>query len=190
VAPILVAGLGNPGAEYEDTRHNVGFMVIRELCRRYRLRLRPGSGEFLAAGTEIGGAGVMLVQPMTYMNNSGLAVIQALERYDAEPRSLLVVVDDLAIPLGMLRFRAQGSDGGHNGLASIIAALRSEQFPRLRCGIGPTSPLPAEEYSAFVLSPFDENEQEGSTAMIGRAADGVVEFVTAGLETAMSKYNS
>lgn len=189
MAQFLVAGLGNPGQMYRSTRHNTGRMVVEELVMRLRCPWRPGKGEFEFAEGSIGVTPVIFLAPTTFMNASGEAVLDALERFQVPPDRLMVVADDLALPLGMLRVRASGSDGGHNGLASIIYHLVTESFPRLRCGIGQVE-KPAKEATAdFVLAPFGKDEEEVVRSMILRAADAVTTIVESGLDRAMTLYN-
>jgi len=174
---------------YRRTRHNTGFMVIEELATRLRWAVQPGKGEYQFVAGSIGGLSVTLLAPTTYMNASGEAVLDALEQFRVPPDRLLVVADDLALPLGTLRVRASGSDGGHNGLASVIYQLGTEGFPRLRCGIGQEG-RPAKEATAdFVLSPFASDEEEAVRKMILRAADAVITIVESGLDRAMTLYN-
>src|SRR5512140_670305 len=177
---VAIVGLGNPGTQYQETRHNLGFLVVEELCRRLRTPLRPGKGEYLIARTDIEGTDVHIAAPMTFMNNSGAAVADILQRYQVTPRELLVVVDDFALPLGMLRFRLKGSDGGHNGLASIIYTLSTEEFPRLRCGIGTAAMPQKSDMSPFVLSRFEAEEVPAVRDMVLRAADACIEFARTG----------
>jgi PTH1 family peptidyl-tRNA hydrolase len=177
---VAIVGLGNPGTQYRDTRHNVGFMVVEELCRRFRIALKPGKGDYLIGRATLEGTDLHLAAPMTYMNNSGAAVADILERFRIAHRELLVVVDDFALPLGTLRFRLKGSDGGHNGLASILYMLNSNEFPRLRCGIGTASMPPKSEMAAFVLSRFEPDEVPAVKEMVMRAADACVEFARTG----------
>jgi len=177
---VAIVGLGNPGAQYQGTRHNVGFMVIRELCGRLRTSLRPGKGDYLIARTNLEGVDVHIAAPTTFMNNSGAAVVDILERFRIAPHELLVVVDDFALPLGLLRFRAKGSDGGHNGLASIISMLSSYEFPRLRCGIGNETMPTGSEMAPFVLSPFSPEEVPAVADMAKRATDACIQFARTG----------
>ena len=177
---VAIVGLGNPGTPYQRTRHNLGFLVIDELCRRFRAPLRPGKGEYLTARTDVEGTDAHLVAPTTFMNNSGTAVLDVLERHHLRLDRLLVVADDFVLPLGTLRFRMKGSDGGHNGLASIIFMLNSHEFPRLRCGIGAEAMPPKSEMASFVLSPFRPEELPVVEDMVQRAADACVEFARRG----------
>ncbi len=185
-----MVGLGNPGAGYEFTRHNIGFLVIDLLLSRWNKRLRPGKGEYLLARGGYAGEDVLLVKPLTYMNRSGSAVRDVLEREGLPPEKLLVVCDDFALPLGTLRLRSRGSDGGHNGLASIIVELQTEEFPRLRCGIQQEAMPPKEAMADFVLSTFERAEEETVRTMIDRAADAVQEMVVSGLGRTMNLYNT
>ncbi len=186
----IVIGLGNPGWEYEHSRHNLGFMVVDELCRRLKKDLGPGKGEYAFTHCIVSGREIQLVKPLTYMNNSGIAVVDVLELAGGSPGNLLVISDDFALPLGTLRLRTSGSDGGHNGLYSVIYHLGTEDFPRLRCGIGKELMPLKSERADFVLSPFDEDERAAATAMVSRAADAVIECVTSGIDRAMNIVNT
>ena len=188
--PIVVVGLGNPGTEYAGTRHNIGFTVVDRLSGRWKRKFTPGKGEYHLAHAELLEHEIILVKPLTYMNNSGMAVADVIDRYSVPLSSLLVVVDDFALPLGTLRLRPAGSDGGHNGLASIIYQLQSDEFARLRCGIGRTGMPPGEPMAEFVLSRYDPDELETAGKMVERAADAVTEFVKGGIADAMNRFNS
>nr|BCX01423.1 MAG: peptidyl-tRNA hydrolase [Bacteroidota bacterium] len=183
----LVVGLGNPGPEYAGTRHNVGFRVLDELAQRARVRFRAGRGEYLESELELDGQLVRLIKPTTYMNRSGRAVRQALDRYREPLDRLLVVLDDLQLPLGTIRLRPKGSSGGHNGLEDIIAHLRTEAFARLRLGIG--APFPRGKQADFVLSVFDPEELPLVEVMIQTAAEAVRCWVLEGIQAAMNRYN-
>jgi PTH1 family peptidyl-tRNA hydrolase len=190
VDPIIVVGLGNPGTEYDRTRHNVGFKVIDELARRFKTPIKPGRGDYLFAACKFSGKEVVLVKPLTYMNNSGIAVSELLEKYSAKLHELILVADDFALPLGTIRVRKKGSDGGHNGLSSVIYQLNTAEFGRIRCGIR-REIMPAKERMAeFVLSPFEREERETVEAMIAKAADAVVEFIPMGIAHTMNKFNT
>ena len=179
---VAVLGLGNPGSRYRATRHNLGFMVLEELAGRWASRFRAGKGPYDIAQTIVQPEGrqVYLVAPLTMMNGSGAAASDIIERYDVPLSAMLVVLDDFWLPLGNLRFRRQGSDGGHNGLASIIESVQSDAFPRLRLGIGKVAMPPKSEMADFVLSPFDEEEKPAILDMIHRAADAVEDFARTG----------
>lgn len=188
--PIIVIGLGNPGFEYEDTRHNVGFMVVDQVSVRCRAEWRRESVTFLSALSAIEGRPVLLVKPQTYMNNSGVAVVEVLKQSAVPLENLLVIVDDFWLDLGTIRVRAKGSDGGHNGLRSIIEHLGTEEFARIRCGIRSAPMPPKHEMAEFVLSPFEPEEREQVERMIDTAADAVEEFVRSGIERTMNIYNT
>lgn len=188
--PVLIAGLGNPGTAYEQTRHNVGFMVADELSRRFGVRFRPGRGDYERATGSLGGRTVHLIKPATFMNESGAAVADALAYAGLTTGALLVVLDDFQIPLGALRMRPKGSDGGHNGLGSVLAILATDEIPRLRCGIG-REDLPAGGGRRhFVLSSFEPEEFPAARAMVARAADAAETFAASGIDRAMTDYNT
>jgi peptidyl-tRNA hydrolase, PTH1 family len=188
--PCIVAGLGNPGSRYEGTRHNLGFRVIEWLCDRFRVKMRQDPGPSLAGRTTAGGIDIVLLKPLTYMNNSGEAVALAMTRYGIPPERVLVVVDDFALPLGTLRIRPRGSDGGHNGLTSVIEKLGTTEFPRLRLGIAGTQPPAGEEMAGFVLSSFAAEEEDQVRAMVERAGDACLVYAEHGLADAMNRFNT
>ena len=183
----VVFGIGNPGPEYEGTRHNLGFEVLDRLAERARARFSARRGEAaLRAGILVGGEPVLLVKPLTYVNRCGplLAAIRCGEGLDLD--ALLVVVDDFQLPLGRLRLRGRGSDGGHNGLASILVHLGTQAVPRLRVGIGGPGAVPTRD---FVLSRFTPREREAADTAVARAVEGVRCWIRLGLERAMSAVN-
>ncbi len=183
----LIAGLGNPGAEYAATRHNIGWRVLDSLSDRCGIRLgRLRWGSECGEG-EIEGIPVLLARPLTYMNESGRAVKQLLKAALAEPADLLVVCDDLDLPPGKLRLRRGGSSGGHRGLQSIVKAIGTDQFPRLRFGIG--RPPPGRDGYEHVLSPFRAAERDLVEARVRDATDAIVVALTQSLEEAMNAYN-
>lgn len=183
VAPIrLIAGLGNPGREYQRTRHNVGFVVLDRLAADAQLRW--DYSEKWSAGWAKGD--VIMVKPATFMNRSGEAVAAIANFYKIPPAEVLIVVDDLALPLGRLRLRTQGSSGGHNGLESVIEHFGTEAIPRLRVGIGAAPSHGAVDY---VLGRFFEEEKLLLDATIKRAAEAVKCAVDKGLFTAMNVFN-
>lgn len=184
----LVVGLGNPGREYVGTRHNVGYEVLTELTRRLGATGRPRrqfSGETL--DVNINGVKVLLLSPTTYMNRSGLSVRQARQFHKLELKDTLVICDDMNLPLGKLRFRSRGSSGGHKGLEDIIRAMGSEEVPRLRIGIG--TPPPGQDAMRFVLTRFTPAEQAVMREAYQKAADGVIHWVSHGIEDCMNRYN-
>ncbi len=186
----LIAGLGNPGEEYRGTRHNVGFEVVDETARRWDLVFRSAPADALLANAPAvpGGRGaVLLAKPLTYMNRSGFAVGALLRYYRIDPDDLLVVTEDVNLPLGRLRARRRGSSGGHNGLRSIIEAVAGEDFSRLRVGVGRGDPR--QRLSGRVLSRFNRVERPAMDDMVRRAADAVEMFVEAGIGPVMNAFN-
>ena len=173
----LVVGLGNPGTQYEGTRHNIGFMALERMATREGFSFRQQSKlHGLAAEHGIGESRLRLLMPQTYMNDSGRSIRAALDWFGFMPEQLLVLVDDMDIPLGRLRLRAQGSAGGHNGLRSTIQHLGTQAFPRLRIGIGAPANNPAERRArtvSHVLGPFSRAEQPEVDALL----DGVLEAI-------------
>jgi peptidyl-tRNA hydrolase, PTH1 family len=184
----LVVGLGNPGRRYVDTRHNMGFRVVGELARRYALS--SPRARFHGEVTEAvwGDVRCLLLCPMTYMNRSGMSVLAACDFYKMDLSDLLVVCDDFNLPLARLRVRAKGSSGGQKGLEDTIRCLGTEQFPRLRIGIG--SPPHGWDAADFVLSRFSDEELPLVKEVIVRAADAVVTWTHEGIENCMSQYNA
>jgi PTH1 family peptidyl-tRNA hydrolase len=182
----LMVGLGNPGPEYAKTRHNVGFQVADELARRWGLEFRRGKWKSLVAAGSAHGQSVVLLKPQTFMNDSGQAVGGAAQFYKAEPADVLVVYDDIDLPLGKLRLREQGSHGGHNGVRSIIQHLHSMAFPRLKVGVGrPARGDPADH----VLTGFRKHELPIVEELIPRAADAVETALRDGVIAAMNQFN-
>ncbi|HEY9764836.1 MAG TPA: aminoacyl-tRNA hydrolase [Chroococcales cyanobacterium] len=184
-----IFGLGNPGKQYAETRHNVGFMVVELLARRHGL---PGKhwSKFQAMGAEgnIAGERVLLLQPLTFMNNSGQTVQAVSAFYKLERSDILVVYDDFALPLGAIRMRVSGSAGGHNGVSSIIRLMGSNEFPRLRLGIGPV--IGFSDTADFVLARFEKKEEAERDIMIERAADAVEMWLKKGAEETMNLFNA
>ena len=184
----LIVGLGNPGPQYEWTRHNCGFFVIDELARRAGVEVRTRECQALTGRARIFDNQVMLVKPQTFMNLSGVAVAQLKEKYEVERAAdILVISDDLALPMGRIRLRRDGGAGGHNGLKSLIAKLGTQDFPRLRIGIAPEHPI--ADTAAFVLAEFPRRERDALTESVARAADAAEVLCQEGIEKAMSKFN-
>jgi PTH1 family peptidyl-tRNA hydrolase len=183
----IVVGLGNPGAQYEKTRHNVGWMVLDRLADRagWSGRGRTRDASAIAQG-RYNGLDLLLVKPLTFMNESGLAVRKVLARRHAPLSEMLVVVDDFALPFGKLRFREGGSAGGHNGLRSIIGELGNEQFPRLRVGIGE----PGTDAIDHVLSQFGKGERARLSELLDAAADAVEAWARDGTSKAAGHFNA
>lgn len=183
----IVLGLGNLGAEYAHTRHNIGFDVVDILASRHRIRFTTHRDHAHTGLGTLAGVPTALAKPMTYMNRSGEAARALLQRYSLEPSRLLVIVDDVALPLGRIRVRPSGSDGGHNGLSSIIHLLGTQAFPRVRVGIG--SP-PPEKMVEYVLSRFTPQERQAIEEAMQRAADAVEVIIAEGVQTAMNRVNA
>lgn len=190
----LLLGLGNPGEPYRDTRHNVGFRVIDELARRWQVPVDRLECNSLAGHKAFEGEDVLLVKPQTYMNRSGyaarcFAARCFAERHTLDPAAVLVVYDEVNLPLGKLRVRRAGSPAGHRGLESIIENLRTSEIPRLRLGVAPEGGVTYEDLADFVLAPFAPDELETVEEMIRRAADACEVWVREGVEAAMRGFN-
>lgn len=186
-AARLVVGLGNPGEEYEGTRHNVGFAVADALAAKGRAAFDRHEAQALLGWGSVRGRRFGVAKPLTYMNRSGQAVHGLARRYDLDPSEILVVVDDVALPPGAVRLRPHGGDGGHNGLHDIIERLGSDRFPRLRIGIG--DDFRRGHQSDYVLSPFSAEEQPLIEEAVQHARDAAVSFIADGIEIAMNRYN-
>jgi peptidyl-tRNA hydrolase, PTH1 family len=181
----LIAGLGNPGREYEDTRHNVGFNVVEQIAGRHRVDLKR-SAKWKARTARIAvGDGLLLAAPTTFMNLSGWAVREIAAFHKLDPSDVLVVVDDADLPLGRLRIRQNGSAGGHNGLKSVIQELGTTEFPRLRIGVG----RQPGELRNHVLGRFEGAERPEIDAALKRAADAAELFGTENIVTVMNRFN-
>ena len=181
----MIVGLGNPGSRYENTKHNLGFWVINELLLRLRLNRLTPLCKSLVAQTEWHDSEIIFAKPMTYMNNSGQAVNMLIQKFDISPDNLCVVYDDLNLDIGVLRMRKAGSDGGHNGMRSIIRHLGTQDFPRLRVGIGKVE----GDWMDYVLNEFSAAEREDINWAIPCAADAIETFITDGVQTAMNRFN-
>ena len=184
----LVVGLGNPGSKYEWTRHNMGFLVIDELAERLDIPVKRLKFKALTNTAVLGGRSVLLMKPTTYMNLSGEAVGQAARFYKLPPERVLVISDDVALPQGKLRVRRSGSAGGHNGLKNIISHLGSDQFPRVKVGVG-QKPHPDSDMVDWVLGTFTGQDRKVMEEAVSRAADAVTVLLQHGVEQAMSSYN-
>ncbi len=184
---FLLVGLGNPGAKYSNTRHNAGFMLMDRLAQRSGGRFGRSSRKSFVCRTVIEGEPVLLAKPQTFMNLSGEAVRELLLRHGADPSELLVAYDDVALPLGKFRIRRSGSSGGHKGMASIAAALGTQEVARLRLGIGGQG-APGI-LTNYVLDDFKRSEQEILEETLERAADAVEMILREGMDRAMALYN-
>jgi PTH1 family peptidyl-tRNA hydrolase len=184
----LLVGLGNPGREYEMTRHNLGFMLIDTLHSKAGGRRFRSESNAIVAEVVLSDQRVLLVKPQTYMNLSGDAVRPLLARYgEGEISNLIVASDDVALPFGMIRVRPRGSAGGQKGLKSIIERLGSQEFARVRLGVKPDHPL--SDLSNFVLSPIRNRDREQLAAILEKAAEAVVVILSDGVERAMARFN-
>ena len=179
----VLVGLGNPGRNYSDTKHNFGFWVLDKFAEKRSLKFQAGKGDYLLVKSN----DIALVKPTTYMNNSGMAVADYCRYFQNTPEELLVVYDDIDLPLGTLRFKPSGGAGGHKGMESIIYQLESEDFNRLRIGISAENEMgPSERY---VLSPFPKDWKEKINKMIEKACDGIDYFLTHNMKETMNKFN-
>lgn len=184
---FLIVGLGNPGREYRATRHNIGFMLLDRLAERLGASFSRLESKALVTKAEHDGRRIVLAKPQTFMNLSGQAVSSLIHFYKIPLENLMVVYDDVDLPLGTLRVRPGGGSAGQKGMASIIERLGSQDFPRLRLGIG--RPPGRMDAAAYVLQEFSANESEMLDQTLGRGADAVLTFVTQGLEAAMNQFN-
>jgi len=184
----LVLGLGNPGDEYEDTYHNIGFRVLAELARKFGVRIREKCGPALISNRfEIAGNPAVLVAPQTFMNLSGAVLPRLFERFETSSGRLIVVYDDIALPLGKLRIRQKGSAGGHNGVKSVVSACGSDEFLRVRVGILPERPV--SQMRDFVLSRVAKADGKLLVQAEAAAADAVEALIADGAEKAMATFN-
>jgi PTH1 family peptidyl-tRNA hydrolase len=190
----LIVGLGNPGRCYHDSRHNIGFICLNHFARKQVIRFDRKQGNARIGSGEVAGEAVILAKPQTYMNLSGESVSRLVRKFGVTLDNLIVVHDDLDLPLGKIRIRQGGSSGGHKGVESIIAALDDEDFPRLRIGIGrPTSDsinqYDEDEIISYVLSGFAPEEKEVVARTIPLVSDALLSLIREGIDTAMNKYN-
>lgn len=185
----LVVGLGNPGPEYETSRHNVGWVVVDHLADVWRFPPWRAAPDALATDGDVEGRRVRLLKPLTFMNLSGDALAPYVDRpFWAAANDLLVVVDDVALPLGTFRFRAKGSAGGHNGLRSVERALDTMEYARLRIGVGPPEPVPGELLRAFVLGAFTRDEACVVRSLFPAVPAGIATWITDGIVAAMNRF--
>ncbi len=184
----LIVFLGNPGPKYVCTRHNAGFMVGDALAKKLGADINRARFKALTASAEINGEKVLLMKPQTFMNLSGEAVGEAARFYKVPPERVIVVSDEISLPLGKLRVRPKGSAGGHNGLKSIIATLGNDNFPRVRIGVG-APPHPDYDMADWVLSVFRNQDLEDMLTAADKAAEAVITYITDGPDRAMNKFN-
>jgi PTH1 family peptidyl-tRNA hydrolase len=183
----LIVGLGNPGAEYEWTPHNLGFLAIDELARRAGIRVTRPEAKSYAGRGELAGQEAILAKPQTMMNLSGAAVRMLLDKYEIEPSQMIVISDEAALPWGMLRIRERGSAGGHNGLKSVIGAVGTDEFIRVRLGVGPEKVW--GDLADYVLCPMGRAEREIATQLVQDAGNAVETILKEGVDKAMTQFN-
>lgn len=184
---FLIVGLGNPGKEYDKTRHNVGYDVVDRLSEVNRIRVDRIKFKALTGEGTIAGKRVILMKPLTYMNNSGIAVREAMEYYKLNIEELLVIVDDIDIEFGSTRIRKKGSAGSHNGMKSLILHLKRDDFTRIKLGIGRKPP--EWDLADFVLSRFSQEERKEVDKMVIKAAEAIGSILEYGIDTAMNSFN-
>ncbi len=186
-ADWLIVGLGNPGEEYRQTPHNLGFLTVERLSEDAGVRVTRPEEDALVGSGQVGGKQALLAKPLSFVNRSGGPVKRLLRRYHLTPRRLLVVYDELDLAWGRLRLKQKGSAAGHNGMQSIIDALGTSEFPRLRIGIHPGHPV--SNGARYVLRPFSRDEIEEVEQIVGRAAEVVRHALAEGTEKAMARGN-
>ncbi len=184
----IICGLGNPGTQYENTRHNAGFMAIDTIAERIKTDVKKLKFKSLTADVMIGGVRCLLMKPTTFMNNSGEAVREALNFYKLSPERLIVIYDDISMDVGRTRIRKKGSDGGHNGIKSIILCTNTDTFPRIKIGVG-AKPHPDYNLADWVLSPFLKEQAEALETALMNSALAAELMVQGKTDEAMNKYN-
>ena len=185
----IICGLGNPGSEYENTRHNIGFMTIDTLCEKYNLSCKKLRFKSLTCDAVIGGKRCLIMKPTTFMNKSGEAVTEAMNFYKIPPENTIIVYDDISLEPGKLRIRRKGSDGGHNGIKNIILRSNSDQFPRIKMGVG-AKPRPDYNLADWVLGHFKKEDGEKLEQCFDNAVSCLELMVNGKIDEAMCKYNS
>ena len=184
----IIAGLGNPGKEYENTRHNIGFDVIDRLAEEENIAVMESKHKALIGKGYVAGQKVILAKPQTFMNLSGESIREAVDYYKIDPQDIIVIYDDISLDPGQLRIRLKGSAGGHNGIKNIIAHLGTQEFPRIKVGVG--AKPPKMDLADYVLSRFGAEEQKIMDEAFGEAAEAAVMMMTTGAERAMNHYNA
>jgi len=182
----IIFGIGNPGLKYEFTRHNLGFIILDRLVKKNKLMYKPSKFDYYSAQSEINGEPFCLVKPTTYVNNSGLAARDVIERYSAEQEDFLVVSDDINLPAGKIRIRKSGGTGGHNGIESIIYHLKSDRFPRLRFGIG--GEIEEGRIADYVLDKISDDEFESISESIEFSCELIENFIAGGTDQMLNVY--
>ena len=184
----LIIGLGNPEPRYDGTRHNIGFEVVDRLASSFQAPFKAGKGKYYEAKGSYRGESLLLIKPTTYMNLSGQAVMAAMQFYKVKRQDMLVICDDLNLPVGTIRLRAKGSDGGQNGLKHIIQQMGTNEFARLRIGIR-KGDMPPGSFSSFVLGKFGEEQRCVMEKVVETSANAVLDFAINGIEHAMTQFN-
>ena len=184
----LIVGLGNPGREYEKTRHNCGFRAIDILAQKLSCKVDKGKFQGLYGQVNYNGSKLLLLKPMTYMNLSGRSVLQLSAYFHVPPQRIIVIFDDISLEPGRIRVRADGSAGGHNGIKSIIAEIGSQDFPRVKVGVG-AKPHPEQDLADWVLSNFSASEEKALSSALERAADAALCIVDSGVPESAARYN-
>ena len=185
----IICGLGNPGTQYEGTRHNIGFMTIDTLCDKYKLDCKKLRFKSLTCDAMISGKRCLIMKPTTFMNNSGEAVTEAMSFYKIPPERTIIVFDDISLEPGRLRIRRKGSDGGHNGIKSIIYLSGSDMFPRIKMGVG-AKPHPDYDLADWVLGHFKKEQAEALETAMDNAVTSILLMVGDKMNEAMNKFNS
>ena len=186
--PWLIVGLGNPGKDYERTRHNCGFRAVDLLSEKLGCRIDKGKFQGLYGQTAYKGTKLFLIKPQTYMNLSGRSVLQLSAYFNIPPQRIIVLFDDISLPPGRLRIRADGSAGGHNGIKSIISELGSQEFPRVKIGVG-AKPHPEQDLADWVLSSFSASEEKDLLSALERAADAALSIIDCGIPETANRFN-
>lgn len=185
----IICGLGNPGTQYEGTRHNIGFMTIDTLCEKYKLDCKKLRFKSLTCDAMISGKRCLIMKPTTFMNNSGEALTEAMSFYKIPPERTIIVFDDISLEPGKLRIRRKGSDGGHNGIKSIIYLSGSDMFPRIKMGVG-AKPHPDYNLADWVLGHFKKEQAEALETAMDNAVSSIELMVGGKMNEAMNKFNS
>ena len=184
----IIAGLGNPGREYEGTRHNVGFMCIDSLCEKLGVKCNKIKFKGTVTDAVIGESRCLILKPQTFMNLSGQSITEAMKFYKIPPERVIVIFDDISLDVGKIRIRKKGSDGGHNGIKNIIYLSGSDQFPRIKIGVG-KKPNPEYDLKKWVLGRFPKENAAEIESAVNRAADAAEAIIVKGAEYAMNKFN-
>lgn len=184
---LIIVGLGNPGEEYAGSRHNVGFWCVDRIAEEHSISLSRRNRSALLGEGVIEGHPVALAKPRTFVNRSGEAITYLLARFRVSPGELLVIYDDIALPLGKIRLRPEGSAGGHNGIKSITQAIGTQDFPRLRVGVG--APPPGSDQIGYVLGSIPDDDMEVANAAVDRVAQAVASVLADGIDTTMNRFN-